>query len=182
MLHMHISCAQMHCERYKLFSAWSIIFLLPILFTYYFFTFIIYVVSSPGDVTAPDFAPSVIAVGQEQVTYPGSSVQLRCIVSPDPSGRQPAVNWSRLNSNLPTNSLVRGEVLQLTDVTYADAGRYICEIMTHYGPASDFIDLRVDSEYLFPFGGFEKSWRIFVILAVFYSRFFGRLEPGSSIF
>ncbi|XP_021927336.1 basement membrane-specific heparan sulfate proteoglycan core protein isoform X6 [Zootermopsis nevadensis] len=88
-------------------------------------------------------APIVTAVQHDQSTYEGTSVQLRCVVPPGP-GRPPYITWTRDRSPLPANAVVRGDVLQLTNVQFSDQGRYICEVRSDAGHASDYINLRVD--------------------------------------
>jgi hypothetical protein len=92
-------------------------------------------------------APILTAVQHDQSTYEGNSVQLRCVVPPG-TGRPPHISWKRDNQPLPANAVVRGEVLQLTNVQLSDQGRYICEARTNEGHASDYINLKVDRKYL----------------------------------
>lgn len=93
-------------------------------------------------------APIVTAVQHDQSTYEGNSVQLRCVVPPGP-GRPPYITWTRDGLPLPANAVVRGDVLQLTNVQLSDQGRYICEARSDAGHASDYINLRVDRTYLY---------------------------------
>ncbi|XP_069692113.1 basement membrane-specific heparan sulfate proteoglycan core protein isoform X26 [Periplaneta americana] len=89
--------------------------------------------------------PLVSAVQRDQSTYEGNSVQLRCVVPPGP-GRPPYITWTRDGQPLPPNAVVRGDVLQLTNVRLSDQGRYRCEAHSDAGVSSDYIDLRVDRE------------------------------------
>ncbi|KAJ9584666.1 hypothetical protein L9F63_020991, partial [Diploptera punctata] len=90
--------------------------------------------------------PTVTAVQRDQSTYEGASVQLRCQVPPGP-GRAPYITWTRDGAPLPANAVVRGEVLQLTEVQLSDQGRYICEAHSSSGVTSDYINLHVDRHW-----------------------------------
>ena len=74
-------------------------------------------------------------------------MQLRCVVPPG-TGRPPYISWTREGLPLPATAVIRGDVLQLTNVHLTDEGRYICEARTSEGYASDYINLRVDRKYL----------------------------------
>lgn len=87
--------------------------------------------------------PTVLADNKDQTGSIGSTVKLHCRVN-DARG-QPEVNWFREHKQLPTQSRVNGEYLQIYNLQPEDSGRYFCEISTPEGRASDYINLNVDA-------------------------------------
>jgi len=57
--------------------------------------------------------------------------------------QQYAVKWSRHRRPLPSNSLIRGNVLSLENVRIDDTDRYYCKVESPYGTTFDYIDLNV---------------------------------------
>lgn len=57
--------------------------------------------------------------------------------------QQYTVKWSRNRSPLPSNSLIRGNVLSLENVRIDDTDRYFCKVESPYGTTTDYIDLHI---------------------------------------
>ena len=90
-----------------------------------------------------DFAehePVIVARQQEQTVFVGSSIELKC----DVNAPALSVKWSRANGNLPPSAYIRENILSLANVQVDDAGRYICETQGPFGPASDFVEVKVE--------------------------------------
>lgn len=87
--------------------------------------------------------PTVLAENKDQTGSIGSTVTLHCRVN-GVSG-QPEVNWFREHKQLPVQSRVNGEYLQIYNLQPEDSGRYFCEIATPEGSASDYINLNIDA-------------------------------------
>ncbi|CAG0883138.1 unnamed protein product [Darwinula stevensoni] len=94
-----------------------------------------------AEVVVNENEPVIVARQREQTVFVGSSIELKC----DVNAPALSVKWSRANGNLPPSAYIRGNILSLANVQVEDAGRYTCETQGAYGPASDFVELKVES-------------------------------------
>ncbi|XP_047486487.1 basement membrane-specific heparan sulfate proteoglycan core protein-like isoform X27 [Penaeus chinensis] len=84
--------------------------------------------------------PLLTAIQQEIVRLVGQTAELRC----EASGIDPnAVSWSRVRGSLPSNAVIRGNLLRLTSLRPEDSGQYQCEASGPTGYLSSVISLTV---------------------------------------
>lgn len=82
-----------------------------------------------------------------QTVMVGNSVEFECQALGDP---EPTVQWSKVGGPLPAHIVVKGGMLQIEQVTEADAGQYRCTATNDVGSVQSQVVLNVQCECAAP--------------------------------
>ena len=78
-----------------------------------------------------------------QTVMVGNAVEFECQAIGDP---QPTVRWSKVGGTLPAHIVVKEGMLQISQVTEADAGEYRCTATNDVGSVQSQVVLKVQCE------------------------------------
>ncbi|KAM9723353.1 cell adhesion molecule 4 isoform 2-T2 [Menidia menidia] len=87
------------------------------------------------------FAPTVRIVPPTGILREGDSLSLTCSVTGNPLPRD--IGWSKVNDTLPERAEISGPTLQISRLSQAHNGTYLCQAQNDFGRAADHYALLV---------------------------------------